>query len=393
MIYVILFISAPFIADFYNLEILDPVVRVMGLRIIVASVNSVQHSYVSRHMMFKKYFWSTFWGTLVSGVVGIWMAYMGFGVWALVAQYMTNTTIDTIVLFITVHWRPTLQFSFERVKKLFRYGWKILFEGVSNTVHGQLVNLIIGKVYTSADLAYYTKGQQFPSLIVTNITSSIGSVLFPAMADEQDDKERVLTMLRKAVRLSSYVVFPMLIGLAAAARPFIMVVLSEKWEETIPFLIAFCFLNLPTVGMIPRHQALNGTGRSDVFMNEHIVARIVSIILIVFTYKISILAILIGGTLSTVILTAIIAFTSNKYNGYKYRDQVIDVLPTIIGCLLMGVPVYFISYLGLPDIIVLVLQVIVGITIYVVYSQLAHIEEFDICKKYFDVLLGKVRRK
>ena len=292
-IYLVLFIFAPYIATFYDSVILCPVVRVMGLRIIVASVNSVQHAYVSKNLMFKKYFWSTLFGTLFSGVIGILMAYKGFGIWALVAQYMINTSVDTIVLFLTVNWRPTMKFSLNRVRSLFGFGWKILFESVSNTMAGQLQNLIIGKVYTAGDLAYYTKGQQFPSLIVTNITSSIGSVLFPAMSNRQDNKKQVLDMLRKSVRMSSYVVYPMLTGLVVVATPFISLVLTEKWIDTVPFLQVFCLLNAPTVGMIPRHQALNATGRSDVFMNEHIIARIVAIGVLLLTYKISILAIIV----------------------------------------------------------------------------------------------------
>lgn len=393
IIYICLFISAPYIASFYNLEILGPVVRVMGLRVIVASVNSVQHSYVSRHMMFKKYFWSTLFGTLVSGVVGIWMALEGYGVWALVAQYMTNTTIDTIVLFVTVNWRPKLQFSISRVGSLFKFGWKILFEGLSNTIVGELQKLIIGKQYTQSDLAYYEKGQQFPALIVNNITASIGSVLFPAMSDEQDNKDNILVILRKAVKTSSYVVYPMLTGLAVVAMPFVTVVLTDKWIETVPYLQALCFITAPTVGMIPRHQALNSIGRSDVFMYEHIISRIVSILVLIYTYKISVFAIVLGSVVSTIILSFIIAFTSKKYNGYSYKDQVKDILPTIIGCVVMGVPVYFMQYLNLPMLVILILQVLVGISIYVIYSYVFHLEEFDICKKYFNVLKSKFAKK
>lgn len=391
ILYIILFFAAPLIADFYESPVLIPVVRVMSLRLIVAAVNSVQHSYVSRHMMFKKYFWSTLFGTLLSGGVGIVMAYAGYGIWALVAQYMVNTTVDTIVLFITVKWRPINFFCLKKIKELLSFGWKILFESVCNVTVGQLQNLIIGKAYTSSDLAYYTKGQQFPSLIVTNITTSIGAVLFPAMANEQDDKKRVLKMLRKSVRMSSYVVYPMLTGLVAVATPFVSLVLTNKWIETVPYLQVFCLLNAPTVGMIPRHQALNGTGRSDVFMNEHIIARIVSIIVLLFTFRISILAILLGSLLSTAILTVIIAYTSKKYNGYDYRDQIKDILPTLIGCIIMGIPVCLITYLGLPNVMTLVLQVIVGVVIYVGYSKIFKLEEFEICISFMTSLKKRLR--
>ena len=256
LIYALIAFSAPSIAYFYNNSVLCPVLRVLGLRIIVAGVNSVQHAYVSRHMMFKKYFWSTLIGTLISGIVGIVMAYSGFGVWALVAQYMVNTTVDTIVLLLTVDWKPSFVFSFLRIRELTRFGWKLMIEGVANVLYGQLSNLVIGKVYTSNDLAYYTKGQQFPSLITKNISTSIASVLFPAMSNEQENKERVLLLMRKSVKISSFIVFPMLIGLASVASPFVKVVLTEKWINVVPFLQAFCIMEIPSVGMIPRHQAI-----------------------------------------------------------------------------------------------------------------------------------------
>lgn len=392
LVYSIIFFSAPYIANFYNYPLLSPVFRVLGLRILVAAVNSVQHAYVSRHMMFRKYFGSTLFGTLLSGLVGIVMAYLGLGVWSLVAQYMVNTTVDTIVLFITVAWRPTLEFDFTRVRRLFIFGWKMLFEGISSTIAGQIRNLIIGKVYTPSDLAFYTKGQQFPALFVTNISSSIASVLFPAMANEQEHREQVLNMLRKSIRVSSYAVYPMLIGLAIVATPFIKVVLTDKWIETVPYLQVFCFLNLPVVGMIPRHQALLGTGRSDVFMNEHILSRIIGLILLFMVYRISVFAIVVSGIISSAILSLIIAFTSKKYNGYNYRDQLADVLPTLTACTIMAVPVYFLQFLNFSNAVTLLLQIFVGIAIYIFYSHVAQLEEYEICKGYALNIVSKFRK-
>ena len=389
LIYFILFCSSGWIAGFYSMPILEPVFDVLGLRIIVAAVNSVQHAYVARHMMFRKYFWATLFGTLLSGVVGIAMAYTGFGVWALVAQYMLNTTVDTIVLFFTVNWYPTLQFNLDRVMRLFLFGWRMLFEGVSNTIVGQIRNLIIGRVYTPSDLAYYTKAQQFPMLIISNICVSIASVLFPAIANEQDDKERVLTMLRKAVRVSSYTIYPLLVGLAATATPFIRLVLTDKWIETVPYMQVYCFLNMPTVGMYLRHQALNGTGRSDVYMNEHIVARLLGFIILFLVYRISVLAIVMSSICTSVIMMGIIAFTSKKYNGYGYREQLIDILPTLTACTIMAVPVYFLQFLGLSSGLTLMLQIVVGAAIYISYSKMARLEEYEICKEYALNALGR----
>ena len=382
LIYFSLFFAAPFIANFYHEQELAPILRVLAVRIIIASVNSVQHSYVARHMMFKKYFWSTLFGTLFSGVVGIIMAYLGFGAWALVAQYMTNTTVDTLVLFVTVKWRPQLVFDLKRVKKLFKFGWRILCEGLSNTFALQIRNLVIGRVYTSEDLAFYSKGQQFPSLIVTNIAVSIGSVLFPAMANEQDDKEKVLEILRKSIKMSTYIIYPMLFGLATVASPLVSTLLTDKWIDVVPYMQFFCLINLAIVGMIPRHQALNGIGRSDVFMNEHIIARLISLCLLVVVYKISVFAIMISGIIGAFVQVIIVAYTSKKYNYYRYLDQIKDILPVVIGCFIMSGSIHFICFLGLSSAYTLVIQTMAGVIIYCIYSKMIKLEEFEICRQY-----------
>ncbi|MBR0090675.1 MAG: lipopolysaccharide biosynthesis protein [Lachnospiraceae bacterium] len=387
ILYSIIFIAAPYIASFYGNSILQPVIRVLGCQVVIASVNGVQHSYVARNMMFKRYFLATLFGTVVSGVVGITMAYKGMGVWALVAQYMLNTAIDTIVLFFTVEWRPKPFFSLQRVRELFRFGWKILFESVSNTAAGQLQNLVIGKAYTTADLAFFTKGQHFPNLIVNNITSSIGAVLFPAFSNEQENKTKVLEMLRKSVRMSYYVVYPMLTGLAAVSTPFIKLLMTEKWLETVPYLQIFCLLHAPAVAMIPRHQALNGTGRSDIFMKEHIFARAVAIAILFLTYRISIMAILLGSILSTIILTIVVAYTSKQYNEYGYKDQIMDIMPTLCGCIVMGIPVYLLGNIGLASGTTLAMQVVAGIFVYYLYSRITDIAEYKICRQYVHSLL------
>lgn len=393
VLYIILFFTAPLIASFYETPILSPVIRVMGIRIVIASINSVQHSYVSRHMMFRKYFWSTLFGTVLSGVIGIFLAYRGFGVWALVAQYMINTTVDTIVLWFTVKWRPKLLYSWNRLKGMVKYGWKILFEGLSQTLTTQIRSLIIGKVYTSSDLGYYTKSQQFPQLLVTNISTSISSVLFPAMSAEQDNKDKVKELLRKSVRVTSYVLFPLLTGMAVVGPAMISVILTDKWLDCVPYLQIFCFTQAATVGMIPRHQALNATGRSDVFMYEHIIYRVVALIILILVYKISVMAIALSTIAGSLIMIVTVMFTSKKFSNYKYTEQIKDVLPTLIGCVVMGVPTYLIQLLNLSSWLTLIIQVVVGTTIYILYSYFLKLKEFAFVIGYLKKILSKFKRR
>lgn len=182
VLYGVMFISAPYIAKFYKDSELTPIVRVMSLVLIISGLKNVQQAYVSRTMQFKRFFFATLGGTIVAAVVGIWMAYEGYGVWALVAQNLVNKVIDTTVLWFTVKWRPKLLFSIKRLKGLVSYGWKLLASSLLDTVYNNLRQLIIGKLYSSSDLAFYNRGKQFPNFVITNINTSIDSVLFPAMS-------------------------------------------------------------------------------------------------------------------------------------------------------------------------------------------------------------------
>ncbi len=368
IIYILLFISAPAIAGFYDMEVLTPVIRVMGIRIIIAGLNSVQHAYVSRNMMFKKYFVSTMFGTVISGALGIYMAYNGYGVWAIVVQYMTNTFIDSLVLWFTVKWRPQIVFSWLRIKALFKFGWKLLFEGIADTINVQVRNLIIGKVYSSDDLAFYNRGTQLPYLISDNICGAIGAVLFPAVSKVQDDKEAVKRLLREASKLSAFVVFPMLFGLAAAAKPLVIVLFKEKWVDCVPFVQIFCVNALVRVTLHSRHQALLGVGRSDVFMLEHMITRVIGLVLLLCTFRISVMAIAISGIIGAVIMFVTVVITSKIINNYSYKEQLFDLGPVFIGCIIMYAAVSLINLLNWNYIIKLICQVVVGIVVYVLYS-------------------------
>ena len=205
-LYGVMFLIAPLIAAFYEIPELTAIVRVSSFSLVISGVRSIQQSYVSKNMLFKRFFYSTIGGTIVSAVVGIWMAFAGFGVWAIVAQNLVNLAAGTVILWVTVRWRPKWMFSLNRLINLFSYGWKLLVSALLDTVYKDIRQLIIGKLYTTDDLAFYNKGTQFPQLIVTNVNSSIDSVLLPAMSSEQDNRERVKAMTRRAIKTSTYII-------------------------------------------------------------------------------------------------------------------------------------------------------------------------------------------
>ena len=240
VLYLIMFFAAPFIASFYRMPELTAIVRVLSFVVVISGVKNVQQAYVSRHLMFKRFFFSTLGGTIGAAVIGIAMAYLGFGVWALVAQMLFNAAVDTTILWITVKWRPKKMFSFQRLKSLFSYGWKLLASSLIDTVYNDLRQLIIGKKYSSGDLAYYNQGKKFPQLIVTNINTSIDSVLLPTMSKAQDDMAAVRSMTRRAIKTSTFLMMPAMIGLAVCAEPLVQLILTEKWLPCVLFLRIFC---------------------------------------------------------------------------------------------------------------------------------------------------------
>ena len=367
-IYLVLFFSAPFIAKFYDMPVLNPVLRVFGIRIPVAAVNSIQHAYVSRNMLFKRFFWSTLFGTVFSGIVGIIMAYKGFGIWALVAQYLTNTCTDTVVLWFTVKWRPILACSFERAKPLIRYGWKLLLSGLLDTGYTQLRSLLIGKIYTSEDLAFYNQGEKYPQILAVNINSSIGSVLFPAMSQFQNDKNMVKEITRRSIQVCSYVLWPMMIGFAVISEPLIKIILTDKWLPCVPFLRIFCF----TYGLWPifttNLQALNAIGRSDIFLKLEIIKKIFGIIVLVISIPFGTLAIAEGLIVTSIASIFINASPNVKLLEYSFKEQLSDLLSPFILSVIMAVIIFPVSETGLNDIAVISIQIVSGAVIYLVGS-------------------------
>lgn len=369
-IYGILFFSAPYIAKFFNMDILSPALRILGIRIIVAAINSIQRAYVSRHMLFKRFFLSTLLGTLVSGMVGIILAYNGYGVWALVVQYLTNTCIDTTVLWFTVKWRPVLCCSWERVKTFVTFGWRLLISGLIDSGYSQIRSLLIGKIYSSSDLAYYNQGDKYPQLIVVNINSSISSVLFPAMANCQDDKKRVKNMTRAAVQVSSFVMWPLMLGLAVIASPLIRLLLTDKWMPCVPYLRIFCI----SYGFWPIHtsnlQAINAMGRSDLFLELEVVKKIMGMGILIISLHFSPLAIAFSLIVSGLISTFINAAPNRRLLGYSYCEQLKDLLPPFIISVIMALIVFPVQLLNQSDAVTIAMQIFAGIFIYIFLAVL-----------------------
>lgn len=393
VLYIIVFLGAPLIANFYKNDSLVNLVRVLGLTIIISGIKNIQQAYVSRNLIFKKFFFATLVGTIGAAVIGIVMALKGFGVWALVAQQLFNLTIDTIVLWITVKWRPKKMFSFKRLKEMFSYGWKLLVSALLDTTYENIRQLIIGKIYSPSDLAYYNKGKQFPNLIVTNINTSIDSVLLPTMSSEQDDKQRVRKMTRRAIKTSIFIMAPLMMGLAFTANNIITLLLTEKWLECVPYMFIFCI----TFMFYPIHtanlNAIKAMGRSDLFLKLEIIKKIIGVILLICTMKISVMAMAISLLISGLLGQIINSWPNKKLLNYSYFEQLKDIIPSILLALFMGIIVYMIGMSNMPILLELVIQVIIGAIIYILGAKILKIDSFDYLLSLLKKVLNRNRKE
>lgn len=389
VLYAAMFVAAPFIAGFYNDSSLIPIIRVISLTIVISGVKGIQQSYVSRNMLFKRFFYSTLGGTIFSAFLGIALAYTGFGVWAIVAQQLSNTAIDTLILWLTVKWRPKRMFSWRRLKGLLSFGWKMLASSLLDTVYNNVRSLIIGKMYSSSDLAYYDQGNKFPNVIVTNINTSIDSVLLPTMASAQDDADRVKSMTRRAIKTSTYIMAPLMMGLAFCAEPIVGLVLTDKWLPCVPFLRIFCI----TYMFYPIHtanlNAIKAMGRSDLFLKLEIVKKVVGIALLLSTMWFGVMAMVYSLLVSSVLSQIINSWPNRKLLNYGYLEQLKDILPGIILAVFMGFCVNLVSLLDLSNIVTLLIQIPLGAVIYIVSSALLHLESF----KYLIDMIRPMTRK
>lgn len=369
VLYGLMWVASPFVAEFYHDPSLVPYIRALSLTIVISGVKNVQQAYVSRNMLFRKFFFSTLCGTIGAAVVGIIMALRGYGIWALIGQQLFNMLVDTAVLWITVPWRPIWAFSFERLKGLLSYGWKLLASSLLDTGYNNLRQLLIGRIYTRADLAYYNQGDKFPALIINNINASIDSVLLPAMSEDQDDKSRVRDMTRRSIMVSTYLMSPLLIGMAACANTIVSLILTDKWLPCVPYMQIFCLTYL----IFPIHtanlNAIKAMGRSDLFLKLEIIKKGLGLIVLLVFVRVGVMELALSMLVFSILSMGINAWPNKQLLSYSIRDQVLDILTNLMLALVMGVIVWAEGALAIPLALKLALQVATGVVVYAALSM------------------------
>ena len=369
-LYVVLYFIAPVIASFYKIQALTLIIRVLGIKIVFTSLNTIQQAKIQRSMEFKRFFFATISGTTVGCAVGLVMAFKGFGVWSLVFQNLSTCLINTIVLSFTCGWKPRFRFTKSKAKEIYSLGWKVLCTQLVFTVEGDIRSLAVGKVFGPSDLACYDQGKKYPSLIMDNINASLQKVMLPAYSKEQDRLDVLKGALRKTINIGMFVLAPILLGFAAVSENFVVLVLTEKWLPVVPFLMIFCVNYLTRPIESSCHQALLALNKNALVLKLMILINgscLLFTLFSVFVIK-SVLWIAILTLLSTLISLISFLIATNKYVGYKLKEQISDLMGPIALSVIMAVLVYLFGLLNINIVLELCLQVVVGVVVYIALS-------------------------
>lgn len=379
LLYALLFVTAPFIGDFYNMPELVAPFRVLCLVLFPGALNSIQLAKISRILDFKKVFFSNLSAILISGITGMVFALMGAGLWSLVVQFLLNVVVACIVMWFTVKWRPKFVCNILRIKVLFSYGWKLLVSSLIDTLYQDLRSLVIGKKYSSAVMGFYNRGKQFPQFIINAANSTVQSVMLPAMSSNQEDSKNVKALMRQSISMSSYIMFPIMGGLAGVAAPLISILLTDKWLPCVPYMQIYCF----TLAFYPIHscnlQAINAVGRSDIYLKLEVIKKLYGVLALVIAVLFfdSPIVIAFTGVITSLISCAVNAFPCKKLFGYSYFEQIKDMAPSFISALIMAISIYFIQKLNMNNYITIIIQFFAGVAIYLFLSIILKNPSFE----------------
>ncbi len=375
-IYLILFFAAPYIASYYAMPEITSLLRVSAITILISALQNIQNAYVSKNLMFEKFFFASLTGTIGSGVIGIILALKGYEAWALVISRLFDVVVDTFCMCFLVKWKPQFKFSFERFKSLFDFGSKVLLQKLINRLYNKAYHLVIGKLYSSADLAYYDKGNSITSKIADNTDSVINSVLFPVMANKQDSIEEVKKIAKKSLKINTYVMTPLLVGIIVVCEPMVSVILTDKWLLAVPYIRLFCLINILLPFQTINANVIQSMGKGDLLLKQEFIKKGFGILLLLITLRISPLAIVIGKLILNCFYVIIDSYPNKKIIDYGMFEQIYDILPNLFISVIMGIIVYVISYLNMSNILILLIQIIVGILIYLLLSILTRNDSY-----------------
>lgn len=389
VLYIITFFAAPFISVFYEDPVLSPVLRVYAVVIVIAGFRSVHSALVNKELKFKVNMWRGVITVLVQGSIGITLAFMGYGVWALAISYIAGNLVSGIYIGLKVKWKPTWEFSWQSVKEMFKFSSNVLLSSIFNTVYSDIRALIIGKYYDTETLAYYDRANMIRGYVFDTTIGAISTVMLPVLSKVNDDINKVKQGLRRIIKLNMFVSTPMRIGLIIVAKPLIQLLLGSAWAECVPFLQLICITNLiaPTNN---RTNAYLAIGKSGLALRTQIINKGTILLGIFLTAHISVYMVVLSALVGNLVGFVEGLITNKKYLGYTYKEQFADIIPPLIFSIMMGVPVYLVGLFDLNYILTLALQCVVGVAAYVVISVVFKYESFYY---FIDIIKNLISKK
>ncbi len=373
-LYLLLFICSPFIADIYSEPLITPVLRIMGITLLIGVFSSMQKVFISRDFLFKKLFFVSLIAGIISGISGIYLAYAGYGVWALVGQQLISALLTAVILQVLVGWKPKLIFSPPHAKSLFSFGWKLLVSGLIQQTFESIRNLTVGAFYSKASLAYYGKGEEYPKYLSTALDGTVQAVLFPAYSKYQDDKNMLKLMLHRALATNSFITFPAMFGLAAVADSFVALLLTEKWLPCVIFLQIFCvYYSLQPISSA-NLAAIKAVGRTDTLLRLEIIKKVVAYACLICTIPFGVVAIAFGAVVSKSLAVLINAYPNKRLLNYGPIEMAKDIFPFMLLSAIMAGILYCINFFGFSPLATLCIQIPLGILVYFGIAWLLRME-------------------
>lgn len=390
VLFFVMFFSAPAIAKFFNQPQLIPLTKVMASIVVINAFAIIPRTLFVRRVDFKTQTKISLIASVTSGVIGIAMALGGYGVWSLVCQQISRQFLNSVFLWIWAKWYPKFQFSIQSFKELFGFGWKLLVSGLIDTVWKEIYQVVIGKCYSAETLGQYTRAQQFGSIFSSNLTTVVQRVSYPVLSEIQDDKMRLKYAYKKVIKVTMLVTFCCMLGLAAVAKPMILVLIGEQWLPAVPFLQIIC-LNMM---LYPLHainlNMLQVQGRSDLFLKLEIIKKAIAVIPLVFGIFIGIYWMLWGSVITGFIAYYLNAYYSGKFLDYSIWEQIKDIFPSFVVATVMAIIVWCLTFINLSSIVLLMIQLIVGGIIVIILCEITkldlYVEVKDIAVTYFNKL-------
>lgn len=362
---------APWVADFYEQPVLTPLLRVMSIVLVINAFGLVQNMLLVKALDFRTQTKVALIASLLSGMIGMGMAYRGFGVWSLAAQQLSGVAFRTALLWIFSHWRPAWLFSMQSLREMFGFGSKLLCSGLLNTIFDNIYIIVIGKLFSPADLGYFTRANNVQQLPSYTLSGMVAGVTFPVFSTIQDDPERLKRGVKRALTTLVLMNFPLMIGLAVVARPLVLVLLTDKWAPCIPYLQLLCLVGL----MYPLHvinlNVLQALGRSDLFLRLEIIKKMLIVLNIAITWRWGIMAMITGQIITSLMSYYLNAYYNKALLQYSIWEQLRDLYPYLLNAMLMGAIVYAMFYLPIAShMILLVCQIVAGGVVYLLLCRI-----------------------